>query len=181
MSLRNTQSHWGLVTRLFHWSMAIAILVMFAVGLTMINLPTSPLKIDMFKFHKSLGMLLLLLALMRLFWRFLNPAPALPNYLSQNEKFLVRAGQFVMYGLLICIPLSGWIINSAANFPMQWFGLFVVPPIVGPNIEVEDYAKTAHLTLIIILGITLCVHIAAALRHHYINKNNILNNMLGRK
>ncbi|MEM8844004.1 MAG: cytochrome b [Pseudomonadota bacterium] len=181
MSLRNTQSHWGLVTRLFHWLMAIAILVMIAVGVTMINLPTSPLKIDMFKFHKSLGMLLLLLALLRLFWRFTNPVPLLPDYLPQKEKFLVHAGQYVMYGLLIFIPLSGWIINSAANIPMQWFGLFVVPPIVGPSIEMEDYAKTAHLTFIIILGIILCAHIGAALRHHYINKNNILMNMLGKK
>ena len=181
MAWRNTQTHWGQISRLFHWFMAVAIFIMFAVGFTMINMPTSPEKIDMFKFHKSLGMLLLLLAVIRLFWRFINPIPILPDYLSDKEKFLVRAGQFVMYGLLICIPLSGWIINSAANFPMQWFGLFVVPPIVGPSIEVEDYAKTAHLTLIIILGVTLCAHIGAALRHHYINKNDILKNMLGKK
>ena len=181
MRWKNTATHWGLITRSFHWFMAVAILVMFIVGTIMINMPTSPEKIDMFRFHKSLGMLLLCLALMRLFWRFVNPAPALPDYIPQNEQFLVRAGQFVMYALLICIPLSGWTINSAANFPMKWFGLFVVPPITGPSIEVEDTAKTVHLTLIIILAIILCAHIAAALRHHYVNKNDILKNMLGKK
>lgn len=161
--------------------MALGIFIMFAVGFTMINLPASPLKIDLFRFHKSLGLLLLLLAIIRLCWRFIHPAPELPDTLPEREKLLVRAGQYCMYALLLFIPISGWVINSAANFPMQWFGLFVVPPITGPSIKLEDYAKTAHLTLIIILGLIVCAHITAAFRHHAINKNNILNNMLGKK
>jgi cytochrome b561 len=178
---KNTQTEWGLASRLFHWFMAAAILIMFAVGFTMINLPTTPLKIDLFRFHKSLGLLLLLLAIMRLFWRSIHPVPGLPAYLSDSEILLVRTGQYLMYALLILIPVSGWIINSAANLPMQWFGLFDVPAITGPSIKIEDYAKTAHLTLIIILGLAICAHITAALRHHAIYKNNILNNMLGRQ
>lgn len=181
MKWKNSQTEWGMISRMLHWTMALAILAMCLIGITMINLPTSPLKIDLFRFHKSLGLLLLLLAIIRLFWRVLEPAPQLPDDLSAKEKFLARAGQTMIYVLLILIPVSGWVIHSAANLTEQWFGLFVIPSITNPNIEIEAYAKTAHLALIVILGLAVSAHVAAALRHHYINKNNILNNMLGRK
>ena len=154
---------------------------MLAIGSTMINLPTSPLKIDLFRFHKSLGLLILLMVLIRLAWRLGQPVPHLPETIPIREKLWVRAGQYLLYALLILIPISGWGIHSASDVTARWFGLFVIPPITHPSIYLEDYAKTAHLVLVIILALIVSVHIATALRQHYIHKNNLLNNMLGRK
>ena len=178
MKWGNTPTRWGLVSRLLHWFMALAIFFMFGLGVTMINMRLSPMKLEAFMIHKSLGMLLLLIILLRLAWRMLSPAPDLPGTFSNRQKFLVRLGQWMMYGLLFCIPISGWVINSAANFPLQWFGLFEIPAITGANIAVEDYAKTVHLVLVCILGALVVGHIAAALHHHFVRGNDILQRML---
>ena len=177
MSLGNSATHWGQVSRLLHWSMAIAIIFMFGLGATMINMRLSPLKLDMFMLHKSVGILLLATVAIRIIWRLLNPAPRPIHSLSKPQRATVLAGQLLMYALMVCIPISGWVINSAANFPLQWFGLFEVPPIAQPSLDTEEYAKTAHLILVCTLGVIVLIHTTAALRHHFIQKNDVLKRM----
>ncbi len=178
MSWGNTSSHWGLASRLLHWFSAVAIFFMFGLGITMINMRLSPMKLEMFIVHKSIGMTLLLIIIVRVLWRLLNPAPNPSKTLSLTQRKIVFLGQIFMYALLFCIPMSGWIINSAANFPLQWFGLFEVPVITAPDIMIQDNAKTAHLFLVCTLGFVVTLHIVAALRHHWILKNDILKRML---
>ena len=180
MSIRDSAKEWGIISRLFHWGSAIAIFGMIIIGITMINLPLSPLKLEMFMLHKSLGMLLLLVALLRITWRLFNPRPSLPNDTSHSQKLLVKYGQLWIYLLLVLIPISGWVINSAANFPLRWFSLFEIPAIAPPSVELEEFAKTAHLTLLILLGVTITGHIIAALHHHRVLGNNVLLRMLGK-
>ena len=179
MRWRNSANYWGVISRLFHWVMAICILFMAGLGITMINVRLSPMKLEMFLLHKSLGILLLAAVIARMMWRLLNPTPNLPDSMSRFEKRFARFTHVWMYLLLIAIPVSGWVINSAANFPLRWFGLFEVPAIVEPNIVIEEYAKKTHLLLLITLGITLLGHIIAALRHHFVLEDNILRRMLG--
>ncbi len=177
MSWGNSAKHWGLISRLLHWFMAIAIIFMFALGITMINMPLTPAKLDMFILHKSIGITLLGIVIIRILWRLLNPSPRPPRSFSKTQYRMIRLGQLLMYILMVCIPISGWVINSASNFPMQWFGLFEVPAITQPSIDTETYAKNTHFILVCILGVMAVLHIAAALYHHYIKKNEILKRM----
>lgn len=179
MRWRNSTDNWGLISKLLHWLTVIAIIFMVGLGLTMINVRLSPMKLELFIVHKSIGIFLLSAAIVRIFWRFLNPTPELPNTMSQRAKKFARFTHLWIYLLLICIPISGWVISSAANFPLKWFGLFEVPAIVAPNIIVEEYAKKAHLILLITLGVTILGHIGAALRHHIVLRDNVLRRMLG--
>ncbi len=178
MKWGNSATRWGLASRLFHWFMAIAILFMFCLGITMINMRLSPEKLEMFMVHKSTGMLLLLAIILRILWRIINPPPKFPKFISHNQQQIIRLGQLLMYFLMFCIPVSGWVINSAANFPLHWFGLFQVPAITDPSIAVEEIAKIVHFTLICILGVLIIGHIAAALHHHFVLKNDVLRRML---
>jgi cytochrome b561 len=178
MSWGNNATHWGLISRLLHWFMAIAIIFMFGLGVTMINMRLSPVKLEMFMVHKSIGILLLATVTIRILWRLINPAPRHPRSFSKPQRRTVFAGQLFMYVLMICIPISGWVINSAANFPLQWFGLFEIPPITQPSLSTEEYAKTAHLVLVCTLGAVVVIHIAAALHHHFVQKNDVLKRML---
>jgi len=177
MSLGNSASHWGLVSRLLHWFMAITIIFMFGLGVTMINMRLSPMKLEMFMVHKSVGILLLATVTIRIIWRLINPAPRPSSSITKSQRKIVLAGQLLMYVLMVCIPISGWVINSAANFPLHWFGLFEIPPIAQPSLDTEEYAKTAHLILVCTLGAVAVIHIAAALHHHFIQKNDVLKRM----
>ncbi len=179
MRWRNSTTHWGLTSRLFHWLMAICILFTAGLGITMINVRLSPMKLEMFILHKTIGIGLLMAVVARIFWRMINVTPELPDSISKTEIRLARIGQVWIYLLLIAIPVSGWVINSAANFPLNWLGLFRVPAIVEPNLVIEETAKRTHLFLLILLGLTLSGHIFAALRHHFIHGNNVLRRMLG--
>ena len=178
MKWGNSANHWGLLSRLIHWFTAVAVFFMFGLGLTMINMRLSPMKLEMFIVHKSVGMLLLLVIIFRVIWRLLNPAPRPSSHLSNFQSKMVFFGQLFMYALLFAIPISGWVINSAANFPLRWFGLFEIPALTEPSIVIEDYAKTAHLILICMLGAMIIMHITAALHHHWIKRNDILKRML---
>ncbi len=179
MRWRNATTYWGLTSRLFHWLMAIAIVFMAGLGITMINVRLSPMKLEMFILHKSIGIFLLVAVLARIYWRLINPTPRLPDTMSRQQVRLARFTHLWLYALLIAIPTSGWVINSAANFPLRWFGLFEIPAIVQPSIVVEEYAKKTHLLLLITLAITLVGHITAALRHHIVHRDGVLQRMLG--
>lgn len=178
MKLGNSAGRWGLVSRLLHWFMAVTIIFMLGLGTTMINTRLSPLKLEMFMVHKSIGMLLLLAIIIRILWRLINPAPNAPSFFSTLQKRLVFFGQLFMYLLMLCIPISGWVINSAANFPLQWFGLFQIPAITDPSLVIEDYAKTIHLVMVSTLAAVAFVHIASALHHHWLLRNDVLRRML---
>jgi|TARA_B110000240_G_scaffold193697_1_gene239970 cytochrome b561 len=177
MSWGNSASHWGFISRLLHWFMAIAIIFMFGLGVTMINTRLSPIKLEMFMVHKSIGILILAMVTLRIIWRLMNSAPRPSPSIKKTQRRIALAGQLLMYVLMVCIPISGWVINSAANFPLQWFGLFEIPPITQPSLDTEVFAKTAHLVLVCTLATMVVIHITAALHHHFIQKNDVLRRM----
>ena len=178
MKWGNSANHWGLLSRMIHWFTAVAVFFMFGLGVTMINMRLSPMKLEMFIVHKSLGILLLLIVCMRVVWRLLNPAPRPSTHLTVRQRKLASANQLLMYLLLFAIPISGWVINSAADIPLYWFGLFEVPAITQPDILLEERAKTTHLVLICVLASMILLHVAAAAHHHWIKGNDVLRRML---
>lgn len=149
-----------------------------ALGWTAASWRLSPLKLNLFVWHKSLGVTILALAALRILWRLGNPAPGLPPDTPRWERRAARLSHLLLYALMIAMPVTGWIINSAANVPFSVFWLVPLPAIVGPSKAVEDLATLTHVTLFVLLASLLVVHIGAALRHHYIKRNDVLARML---
>jgi cytochrome b561 len=175
---RNTIESWGTPARLLHWSIAALVLAQFALGWTAAKWRLSPLKLELFVWHKSTGLLILGLVVLRIFWRLANPTPEMPADTPIWERHAARISHGLLYLLLIAMPVTGWIVNSAANIPFRIFWLIPLPAIVEPAEGTADVAKLAHLALFVALLAMLVVHIGAALRHHYVKRNDVLARML---
>lgn len=176
--LRNSATEWGSAAKAFHWLMAILILAMFLLGWLAAGWPLSPTKIKLFFWHKSLGITLLLLAVIRLAWRLYNPAPAYPAHLPGWQRYLAGASHAFLYALMLLMPLSGWIINSAANFPFKVFGLVPLPAIAPNSKPVQDWAEFFHLAAFWMFAALLLLHVLGAVRHHWHDRDDVLNRML---
>lgn len=176
--LRNTEQAWGAVAKLLHWSMLLLILVQITLGWSAVNWVLSPMKINLFVWHKSVGMLILLLMILRLAWRLANPTPVLPESMPAWERRAARASHVLLYALLLAMPMVGWVVNSAANIPLRIFWLVPLPDIVAPSETVAEAAKRVHFGLYILLSVTLLAHVTAALRHHFVCRTNVLARML---
>ncbi len=177
MSLGNTQSRWGAVAQLVHWLMAIGLAGNLIAGFIGEDMPLSPDKIKLFLWHKSVGITLLALVLFRLFWRWRQPTPVLPA-MPGWQKGLAHASHALLYGLMLAMPISGWVMNSAADFPLNWFGLFELPSIASPGDALKERMSDLHETLAWTLVAVLALHIAAALKHALIDKDDVLRRML---
>jgi len=176
--LRNTDHVWGAPAVLLHWLVALLVFVRFGLGWTAVSWRMSPTKLDLFVWHKSIGVLILLLTVARLAWRVMNVAPAPPAGTPPLERFAARASHGLLYALLLLLPLSGWIINSAANIPFRIFWQVPLPAIVSPDKALADAAARVHLALFVMLALLLALHVGAALRHHYVKRNAVLTRML---
>ena len=178
MTLRNTAISWGGVAKSLHWLVAALIFIQFALGWTAELWRRSPTKVDLFVWHKSIGILVLTLAVARLCWRMASRPPAPPAGVPLWERRAAQAGHALLYLLIIAMPLSGWVINSASNFPLKLFWLVPLPAITPPSETMEEVAKTVHLTLFWTLAAVVAGHVAAALRHHFIKHTDVLVRML---
>ncbi len=179
MHLRNTTTSWGSPAKLLHWLMAALIISTMVLGVVMVNLPMNALKFELYAIHKSIGMTLLVLALLRISWRWMNPVvPALPSSLPTHERRLASWAHGLFYLLLFAMPISGYVINSAANFPLNVFGLVQVPNIVPESEAMTAAAKWTHAMLFWFFAGLISVHIAGALRHHFVLNDDILRRML---
>lgn len=176
--LANTADAWGAPAKFFHWTVALLILVQIALGSAAALWRLSPLKLELFVWHKSTGMLILVLMLARLAWRLANRSPALPPQTPPWERHAAHASHAALYALALALPLSGWLINSAAGVPFSVFWLVPLPSLVPPDEHLEELAKLAHFSLLVALCLVLAAHIGAALRHHLIKRNDVLQRML---
>lgn len=179
MPLRNTDTRWGGVAQAFHWLIAVLIVAQGAIGLTMVELALSPTKIKVYALHKSIGLTVLALALLRLAWRAGNRAPRDPAATPRWQRVAARVSHVALYVLILALPLSGWLFNSASNFPLAWFGLVHLPSQTGHvDAALKAFALTAHLTLFWTLVAVLVMHVGAALWHHYDQRDDVLLRML---
>jgi cytochrome b561 len=176
--LRNSREGWGLVSQLLHWLVALLILTQIPLGLAAVAWHLSPTKLSLFVWHKSVGMLVLVLVLWRLGWRTVNPTPALPQDMPRWERLAARGSHLMLYVLMLALPVTGWVINSAANIPVKLFWLIPLPDIAAPGRRLQEIATTAHVALFIVLATLVALHVGAALRHHYLKHNDVLRRML---
>lgn len=154
------------------------IVVQVSLGWTAVSWHLSPTKLNLFTWHKSTGMLLLLLAIVRIGWRLTNSPPCSPAGVPGWERTTGVVSHVALYVLIVAIPMSGWVINSAANIPLNVFWLFPLPDITAPSKPLADFAARVHFGLYVTVSGLLCLHIGAALRHHFIRRNDVLTRML---
>ncbi|HEV7715489.1 MAG TPA: cytochrome b [Steroidobacteraceae bacterium] len=178
MGIRNTTARWGYVAQLLHWLIVALIILQFVLAFLEQRLPLSLAKLIMLARHKSFGITILMLAVIRLLWRWMNPTPELPNTLKPYERALAKLTHFALYAILFIQPLSGWMMSSARKFPVSWFNLFQLPDLVAPNRALYDFLHAFHATLAWILVGVAVLHAAAALKHHFVLKDDVLRRML---
>jgi cytochrome b561 len=178
MAIRNTTRRWGAVAQLFHWLIVIFIIAQFTLATLFDDLPAGPKKLTLLSRHKSIGITILILALLRVLWRSSNPTPALPGTLKTWERSLAKLTHVLLYVLLFAVPLSGWLMSSARGFPVSWFGLFQLPDLVPKNKALYDLLVSTHGVLAWSLGIVASVHLVGALKHHFVLKDDVLRRML---
>lgn len=176
--LRNDAESWGGPAKLFHWLMAALIFAQIALGLVAVSWRVSPTKLNLFVWHKSTGMLILALLALRLLWRLSNRVPALPSEMAAWERAGAHLSHFLLYVLMIALPVTGWVISSASNVPFRIFWTVPLPAIVAPDKATADLFATVHGWLVTLLALVLVAHIGAALRHHYVKRDAVLARML---
>ena len=161
-----------------HWLVGLGIIATFALGFYMVDLPLSPNKLQLYSWHKWAGMSLLVLAVVRLAWRMSHPAPDLPLSMGPMRRLAAHAGHWLLYALMLAIPLSGWLMSSAQGFSVVWFGVMPLPDLVPKNAELGAVLKQVHVILNYVLVVALIGHVGAALHHHFIKKDTIMTRML---
>jgi cytochrome b561 len=179
--LANTDQRYGAVAIVLHWLMAALILALVALGLYMVTLPDvgfDTKKITLILYHKQLGILALALVAMRLGWRFSNPIPRLVEQLPEWQKVAARFVHLCFYGLMFALPITGWVMSSAAGIPVSLLGGFTLPDLVSENDYLFQLFIEIHKWLGYALIPFLCIHIGAALRHHFVLKDDTLRKML---
>jgi cytochrome b561 len=165
-----------------HWLLGLAVLAMFGVGFYMADLPFSPLRLKLYNWHKWAGVTFLALSVARLLWRLTHRPPALPQAITQAmpswQTRAYHATHHLLYVLFFAVPLIGWAYSSAAGFPIVWFGQIPLPDLLAPNKELAELIQPLHgLAAFALLGLA-GLHIAAALKHHWIDRDGLLSRML---
>ena len=161
-----------------HWLMAIGLIGLFAFGLYMADLPLSPKKLQFYSWHKWAGVVLFLLVFVRLAWRVAHRPPALPDHMGRGEQFVAHAGHAAIYLLMLAVPLSGWLMSSAKGIQTVLFGVLPIPDLLEKNKELGHLLQTLHWGLNMLLAAVVVGHAAAALKHHFIDKDDVLTRML---
>ncbi|MEI7037569.1 cytochrome b [Fulvimonas yonginensis] len=176
MPLRTDAFRWGAVAKTFHWSMALLILGNGVFGLCMDLAATPMQKINWMALHKSIGLSVLALFLLRLLWRLFDGEPReLPA--PRWQQWAARAVHAVLYLLVAALPLSGWWFNSVRGYPLQFFKLFNLPAIAARDADLRRLAHEVHEYLFWFLLLVLVAHVGAALKHHVFDRDDVLRRM----
>jgi cytochrome b561 len=178
MPLRNDRQAWGTLSIALHWLTFLLVVGMATIGLTMVDLPNTPFKLQVYALHKSFGLTVLALTALRLGWRLTSPTPVSLGNAPAWQDLLARLTHGALYALLLLVPLSGWWFNSTAGFPLRWFGLFSLPKLGAFDPVLKAQARETHETLFWVLATLVAVHAAAGLWHHYRIKDRTLARML---
>ncbi len=183
MQWRNTTNTYGALAKFLHWSIVILIIAQYFIAEAADELPDGVEKLSLITRHKSLGMVVLILALARIAWRLANRGAPAPVPMPDLQRKAAAAGHGLLYLLILAQPLSGWAMSSAANYPVTLFGWFQFPALVAPNHDLHEALEELHEGLFVTLAIVALLHAIAAVYHHVKMKDDSLRRMLpfGRK
>lgn len=185
LNFRNTTDGWGWPARLLHWVVGVVIIIAFGIGFyTAEILDDVYARLGWVQTHKSWGFLAGTLVAVRLAWRAFNPAPAMPDSMTPVEKRLAHLGHYGLYAAIVGLPLTGWLmvtsspLQEMAGIKNMVFGLFEMPDFLAGNAELSHVFHWAHWVCGVALAVLLVGHVGAALKHHFINKDNVLRRMI---
>jgi len=164
---------------ILHWLIALLILCGFCVGLYMTGLKFSPTKLSLYSYHKWIGVSVFTLAVLRALWRLTHTPPALPATMPDWQRAFAGALHLLLYVLILVIPLTGWLYSSAAGVPTVPFGISALqlPDLLDRNKEMADSLRFLHMTLNYTLATLVALHVAAAFKHQFIDKDGLLSRM----
>ena len=178
MPLRNTANSYGAVAKLLHWGIVILIIAQYVLAEAAEELEDGPDKFATIGNHKSVGMLILLLMLARIGWKLANRGLPQPVPMARPQQIAAAAGHGILYLLLLALPLSGWLMSSAAGYPPAFFGLFEFPSLVGTSHDLQETLEEVHETLFNAVVVVAVLHALAAVFHHVWMKDDTLRRML---
>lgn len=167
-------------TALFlHWAMAVLIVCAFVLGLIMTDIHgITPTKLRYYSWHKWLGVTVLALACMRVLWRKFNLPPPHSPRMPEWQKKAADGMHLLLYLLIFAVPASGYFYTLSAGVPVVYLGLFPLPVLMAPNPELKPILKTLHYILTMGMAGAVAIHVLAALKHHFINRDDVLKRML---
>ncbi len=174
MRLLNTKENYGLISRLFHWIIAIFIISMLSVGFIMTGIQQFELKMEVYKIHKALGVTLLVLVILRLLWKFNNITPMLPKTTPFWQVIASRMNVLLFYVMMFLMPISGLLMSLLNGHAIDYFGFFKIAPFFSEATLAGSIARQTHIYSSYAFVILLILHIMAAFYHHLVLKDNIL-------
>jgi cytochrome b561 len=159
-----------------HWLLALGIVGSFGVGIYMVDLPLSPDKLKLYNWHKWAGVTILVLSALRLLWRLAHRPPADPPMPAWQRR-AAHATHVLLYVLFFAVPLVGWAFSSAAGFPVVWFGVLPLPDFVPVDKALAAAIKPWHERLAWLMALLVLLHLAAALKHQFIDRDGLIGRM----
>ena len=160
-----------------HGAMALLMVAGFSLGLYMVGLPLSPLKLQLYSYHKWIGVSVAALLLPRIVWRGLHAPPPLPAGMPIWELSAAHASHLLLYVLMACVPVSGWLMSSAKGVTTVYLGLWPLPDVLARNEALGLFLEALHRILNYALLGLASLHVAAALKHHFIDRDGVLGRM----
>ncbi len=170
-------TRYSAVLKFFHWLIAFVVIAMLSGSFFLDDLPEQ-YQSGAYMAHKSLGLTVLFLMIARFLWVQYSGKPELPATVSMFEKVVSRVVQYSFYLFLIAMPICGWVMSVAANRVPSYFGLFRMPLPIATNKILANIMDQAHKTIAWILIVLIILHIAGAMKHHFIDKDTVLKRML---
>jgi cytochrome b561 len=159
-----------------HWLLALGLFGTFAMGVYMHELPLSPTKLKLYNWHKWAGVTILALSFFRLAWR-LTHRPPVDAPMPEWQRKAAHAAHGLLYVLFFAVPLAGWAYSSASGFPVVWFGVLPLPDFVPVDRDLAEVLKQVHKWLALSMAAIVLLHVAAALKHQFIDKDGLLRRM----
>ena len=176
MSSTNSPTQFALLSRILHWLMAACLLAMLFIGVSMVvSLGDYHMLLGI---HRPLGILILLLAVLRLVTRLSTRIPDFPAAMPQQERFVAKASERLLYALFFALPLVGWAMLSAGHYPIVMFGAVHLPPILPARPELYAPLRETHTILAYLLFLTFLAHMGAVLFHTLILRDGLLDRMV---
>jgi cytochrome b561 len=161
-----------------HWLIALLIFISFPLGLYMSEMKLSPTKLQLFSYHKWIGVTVFVLAIGRLIWRATHRPPALPDSIPRLQQIASHIVHGFLYALLFAIPISGWLMSSAKGFKTVLFGVIPLPDLIGKDKELGKLLELVHQSLNYFLLLLVVLHVAALIKHRFIDRDDVLTRML---
>jgi cytochrome b561 len=181
MQFKNTLNSYGFTAKTIHWLVFFLFVFMFITAEIMTDMDRGETRGMLYGWHKSTGMLLLVIVGLRILWRFANITPLLPADMKPFEKKLAHLGHFALYVCMVTMPVSGYVMSMAGGHDFAFYGLVDVPNILALDKELSKLAKEVHEICAWVIYFLVPLHITAALFHHFVRKDDVLLKMLPKR